>query len=103
MIDTAQIKADVRIAALNSHSLPSPRMQEPRNRIARIRELFGECSHQEQLHLLYDLVDYLKKDFFKLLPPELVEHVLSYLPPTCVMGSCIRVSVVFYLHSILCR
>ena len=64
----------------------------PKNRVALIRELFGECSHQEQLQLLRDLADNLKRDFFKLLPLELAEHVLSYLPPTCVLGSCIRVS-----------
>lgn len=65
----------------------------PKNRVALIRELLGECSHQEQLQLLKDLLNHLKRDFFKFLPLELVEHVLSYLPPTCVLGSCIRVSL----------
>ena len=70
-----------------------PHLPDSMSRISSIHKLFSECSHQEQLHLLEDLADHLKKDFFQLLPLELVEQVLSYLPPICILGSCVQVTV----------
>lgn len=70
-----------------------PHFPDSVSRILSIHKLFSECSHQEQLHLLEELTDHLKTDFFQLLPLELVEQVLSYLPPTCILGSCVQVTV----------
>lgn len=58
-----------------------------------ILELFSRCTHQEQLELIEELSLYLKRDFIKLLPIEVVEKVLSYLPVSSV-ASCVRVSLI---------
>ena len=61
----------------------------------KILELFSRCTHQEQLELMEELFLYLKRDFIRLLPIEVVEKVLSYLPVYSVV-SCVRVSLQFF-------
>ena len=61
-------------------------------RISLVRELFGKCSHQEQVGLLATLSLHLKRDFLTSLPRELVEYVLSFLDLSCVLGCCVLVS-----------
>jgi hypothetical protein len=81
---------------MQNHSLPQ------KDSVALIRELLRVCSHQDHLELMNDLVGYLQRDFFQLLPLEMVEHVLSYLPLSCVVGSCLRVSTLPYFSTIIC-
>ena len=57
-----------------------------------VRQAFLRCSHQEQVELVYEFTDYLKRDFLTLLPPELSEIILSHLPVSCVLGACVQVS-----------
>ena len=61
-------------------------------RVETIRELFSQCSHQEQLALLKELPKFLCRDFISQLPMEMVSDVLNYLDPVHVISSCMLVS-----------
>jgi len=62
-----------------------------------------ECCGSEQLwHLQHKLPDFLYRDFVQLLPPELTEKILSYLPTKDLL-SCCQVSVLWKERVSCCR
>lgn len=65
---------------------------DSKNRISAVHEAFRQCNHREQVQLLDELAKYCKRDFLTLLPLEMAEKILSYIPLSCVLGACIRVS-----------
>ncbi len=66
---------------------------------AKILELFSQCTHQEQLWLIDELALYLKRDIIGLLPTEIVEIVLSYMPLSTVL-TCLSVSSLNIFRSV---
>lgn len=67
-------------------------MDASKNRISAVHEAFKQCTHKEQLQLLDELAEYFKRDFLILLPLEITELIVSYLPLSCVLGTCTCVS-----------
>lgn len=61
------------------------------SRVELLCDLFSRCTHREQVVVLEQLPEYLKRDFVSLLPPELVMKILCYLDPMDVLG-CLLVS-----------
>ena len=50
--------------------------------------LFGLCGSEEKWHLQQTLPSFLFRDFFELLPPEVLEKVLKYLDCKTLLKAC---------------
>jgi len=53
-----------------------------------LNQLIACCGSEQLWHLQHKLPDFLYRDFVQLLPPELTEKILSYLPPTSLLACC---------------
>lgn len=53
-----------------------------------LNQLIAKCGSEQLWHLQHKLPDFLYRDFVSLLPPELTEKILSYLPPADLLSCC---------------
>lgn len=53
-----------------------------------LNQLIACCGSEQLWHLQHKLPDFLYRDFVQLLPPELTEKILSYLPPVTLLSCC---------------
>jgi F-box/WD-40 domain protein 2 len=53
-----------------------------------LNQLIACCGSEQLWHLQQKLPDFLYRDFVSLLPPELTEKILSYLPPASLLSCC---------------
>merc|ERR1719228_2787094 len=53
-----------------------------------LNQLIAKCGSEQLWHLQHKLPDFLYRDFVSLLPPELTEKILSYLPPEGLLACC---------------
>jgi len=53
-----------------------------------LNQLISCCGSEQLWHLQQKLPDFLYRDFVSLLPPELTEKILSYLPPSSLLSCC---------------
>lgn len=66
-----------------------------RSRVELMCELYGHCTHREQVEILERLPGFLLRDFIALLPPELVEKILCYFEGRDIF-TCMLVSKAWY-------
>lgn len=53
-----------------------------------LNQLISCCGSEQLWHLQQKLPEFLYRDFVSLLPPELTEKILSYLPPASLLSCC---------------
>lgn len=53
-----------------------------------LNQLISSCGSEQLWHLQHKLPDFLYRDFVSLLPPEITEKILTYLPTTALLSAC---------------